>query len=100
MSEEKYLKIHVLFRCSKKTGKIDTTMTSMGDAMMRLWAMRNTTAGKMCLIFERESGKLVCEVLGSKGGFKVKSGKDCEGTCDDYGIPLNTLHSIKDDRWD
>ncbi len=101
MSAESNLKIHVLFRCSKKTGKIDMTMTSMGSAMMRLWAMRNTPASKMCLIFERESGKLVFAVHGLKeGGFQVKSEKECEGTCDDYGIPLEELHAVKDDRWD
>ena len=36
------LKIHVLFRYSKKTGKVDMTMTELGNAMMRMWALSNT----------------------------------------------------------
>ena len=95
------LEVHVLFRYSKKTGKIDTTMTGMGSAMMQMWALQNTTSTKGCMIFERETGKLVFATYGTKDGFpKVKKGEQCKGTCDDWGIPLEDLQTITDDRFD
>ena len=38
-----------LIRFSKKTGKIDTTMTAIGRGMIQMWALQNTTnfAGPM-----------------------------------------------------
>ena len=96
------LAVHVLFRCTKKSGKIDTTMTGMGSALMQMWALNNTPKSKSCLIFERESGKLTFASYGTENGFpKIKKGIDCEGqTCEDFGISLEDLHSFKDDRFD
>lgn len=100
MKPEDCLKVYVLFRFSNKTGKIDMTLTAMGNALLRIWSMNNTPSTKSCFIFERESGKLVFATLGGKDGWKAKSENECTGTCDDYGIPLDELHAIKDDRWD
>lgn len=96
------LGVHVLFRYSKKTGEIDTTMTGIGSAMMQMWALQNTTKTKGCMIFERETGKLVFATYGTEDGFpKVKKGEQCKNmTCDDWGIPLEVLHSMTDDRFD
>ena len=96
------LSVHVLFRFSKKTGEIDTTMTSLGSALLKMWALNNTPKTKACMVFERESGNIVFASYGTKDGFpKVKSGKDCEGqTCVEFGIPLEELHAITDDRFD
>lgn len=95
------LAIHVLFRFSKRTGIADTTMVGMGSALMQMWALNNTSQGKVCMIFERESGKLVFASFGTKEGFpKVKRKDDCKGTCVDYGISLEDLHDIKDPRFD
>ena len=95
------LEVHVLFRFSKKSGAIDTTMTGMGSALMQMWALNNTTKTKSCLIFERESGKLVFATSGTNDGFpKVKKGDECKGMCEDYGISLEMLHDIKDERFD
>lgn len=96
------LAVHVLFRYSQKTGKIDTTMTAIGKAQMQLWALQNTTKTKGCLICERDTGKVVFTALGTKDGFpKIKKGKEVEGmTCEDFGIPLEDLRSITDDRFD
>lgn len=97
------LQVHVLFRFSKKIGKIDTTMTGIGNALMQMWALKNTPKTKTCMIFERESGKLVFTTYGTDGGFpKVKKGEvQCEGkTCEDFGIPIDVLHDIQDDRFD
>lgn len=96
------LKIYVLFRSSKKTGKVDKTITAAGRALLELWALQNTTSSKVCMIFERDTGKLVYSTYGTKDGFpKVKDARDGElGICEDYGIPLDILQSIKDDRFD
>ena len=95
------MEIYVMFRCNKKSGKIDTTMTGMGNAMMQMWALNHTPKTKMCMIFERESGKLVFATYGTDGGFpKVKKGAECTATCEDWGIPLEALHAIKDERFD
>lgn len=94
--------VRVLFRSSKRTGAVDTTMTGIGSALMQMWALRNTPKTKCCMIFERESGKLTFISYGTDGGFpKVRKGEQCEGKmCTDFGIPLEVLHNIKDDRFD
>jgi len=96
------MKLNVLFRYSKKTGKIDTTMTGMGDAMMRLWALQNTTPSKTALIVERDTGKVLYLIEGTKSGFpKLKDAKTEDlGTIDEYGIPLSEVKKIRDERFD
>ena len=84
-TQESKLKVHVLIRCSKRTGKIDTTMTGMGKALMQMWALQNTTKSKITYIIERESGNIVGAYLGNG---------------EDIGIPLEFLHQIKDERFD
>ena len=69
----KDLKVHVLFRFSKKTGKIDTTMTSLGSAQMQLWALNNTTPSKATMIIDQETGEVVFLAIGRKDNFpKIK----------------------------
>ena len=95
------LEIHVLFRFSQKTGKIDKVMTGMGSALMQMWALKNTPKTKGCMIFERETGRLIFSTMGQESGFpKVRKGEQCTGVCDDYGIPIEELHKISDDRFD
>lgn len=90
------INIHVLFRFSKKTGSIDTTMTGYGSALMQMWALNNTPKTKACIICEQDSGKIVFQTSGTTDGFpKVKKEKDLGGvTCEDYGIPLDVLQEI------
>ncbi len=93
------LNICVLFRFSKKTGVIDTTMTGMGSALMQMWALQNTTTSKRTLIFDRETGKCLFAASGTKDGFpKVKKNLDVD--CEYFGIKLEDLQSITDDRFD
>jgi len=96
------LKIHVLFRYSKKTGKIDMTMTEMGNALMQMWALQNTTPSKNTMIVERDTGKVVFLAEGTKDGFPnvKKSDKEDLGTVDEYGIPISVVREIKDERFD
>ena len=94
------LTVHVLFRCSKKTGKVDMEVTSLGCAQLKLFALQKTPSTKQCLIFERESGKLVYHIEGNKDGFPTIVKYTEEQTCEDFGISLEVLHSIKDERFD
>lgn len=96
------LSVCVLMRC-KKNGDVDTVMTGMGTALMRLWAMQNTTSSKITFIFERESGKILYAIKGTKEGFpKIKDGtKEDLGTCEDIGISLEALQEAGyDERFD
>lgn len=96
------LKIHVLFRYSKKTGKIDTAMTELGNALMQMWALQNTTPSKNTMIVERDTGKVVFLAEGTNYGFPriKKSDKEDLGTVDEYGIPISAICEIKDERFD
>lgn len=102
MEQNEVLDVYVLMRGSKKTGKIDMTMTAMGKGLLQGWALQNTPKTKMCLIFNRRTGECVFATYGQDGGFpKVKKkGKDDMPNCDDFGISLEDLQSITDDRFD
>lgn len=58
-----------LVRFSKKTGKIDTTMTAIGSGLIRLWALQNTTKTKACVIADIDERKVVYEYIGTAAGF-------------------------------
>lgn len=91
------LKVHILFRFSKKTGKIDTTMTGLGSAQMQLWALNNTTPSKCTMIIEQVTGNVIFMATGSKDGFpKVEKSV---GHCTEYGLPFEFIQSIEDDRF-
>lgn len=90
--------VYVLFRFSKKTGKADTTMTSASSALMKLWAMQNTTKSKQTVIFNRDTGACVFSAIGADGMPEID--REDLGTCEDYNIPLDILQSITDDRFD
>ena len=97
----KELTVHVLFRSDKKSGAIDTTMVALGSATLNAWALMNTTKSKNTYVFERESGKLVYSAEGTPDFPRISYDKDCEGMrCTDFGIPLETLRSIKDYRFE
>lgn len=58
-----------LVRFSKKTGKIDTTMTAIGKGLIQLWALQNTTKSKACVIIDIDERKTVSEYIGTADGF-------------------------------
>lgn len=58
-----------LVRFSKKTGKIDTTMTALGKGVIQLWALQNTTKTKACVIVDIDERKVVSEYIGAENGF-------------------------------
>lgn len=90
--------VYILFRFSKRTGKIDTTMTGITSAMMQLWALNNTTKTKASLIVERATGTVIFTADGTGDFPKVKKGN--LGSITEYGISLDDLQSIKDERFD
>ena len=58
-----------LIRFSKKTGKIDTTMTAIGRGMIQLWALQNTTKTKACVIVDIDERQVFAEYFGTADGF-------------------------------
>ena len=99
---EDCLKVNVLFRFSKKSGVIDTTMVGLGTAQMKLWSLNNTTSSKSCVIIERETGLIKFLVIGKKEGFPhIEPDEKLKNlTCDKMGIPIEMVQDIKDSRFD
>lgn len=94
------LKVNVLVRCSKKTGKIDTVLTGLGTGLMRMWALNNTTPSKMTFIIDRESGKIVFGCSGKKDSLPTVAKEEKLGTCEDLGLSYEMLQEIGfDDRF-
>ena len=58
-----------LVRFSKKSGKIDTTLTALGSALLQLWALQNTTKTKACVIVDLDTCEVFAECEGTPGGF-------------------------------
>ena len=56
-------------RFSKKTGKIDTTLTEMGFAVLQLWGLQNTTKTKETIVFTRDTGLIIAHYTGDPSGF-------------------------------
>lgn len=66
-------------RCSKKTGRIDTTLTGTGYAMLNLWGLQNTTKSKETFVFAVDTGLLIAHYIGSSDGMpEVEWGEDRE----------------------
>lgn len=74
-----------LIRYSKKTGKVDTAMTGMADALMNLWALQNTTKTKESIIFDLETGAIKSHYVGTTDGFpNVEKNISCEEKIDEH----------------
>ena len=58
-----------LVRFSKKTGKIDTTMTALGQGLLQLWAIQYTPKTKATAIVDIDERRTVTEYVGSADGF-------------------------------
>lgn len=90
--------VKVLFRYSKKTGKIDRTLTAINLPLLKLYAMENTTKTKNSIVIERDTGKVLFVVEGTQEWPVIVKGD--LGNCAEYGIPLEAVQSIKDERFD
>ena len=58
-----------LVRFTKKTGKIDMTMTALGKGMIQMWALQNTPRAKACVIVDIDERCVVAEYVGTADGF-------------------------------
>lgn len=58
-----------LVRFSKKTGKIDTTMTAIGKGLIQMWALQNTSKTKACVIVDIDERRPYAEYVGKADGF-------------------------------
>ena len=58
-----------LVRFSKRSGKIDTTMTGLGKGVIQMWALQNTPKAKACVIVNIDEHKVVSEYIGTEDGF-------------------------------
>lgn len=93
------MNVNVLFRFSKKTGKIDKTMTGLGTALMKMYALNNTPKSKNTMIIERDTGKVLFLAEGKENDWPTIK-EDNLGNATEYGIPLEALQAITDDRFD
>lgn len=58
-----------LVRFSKKSGKIDMTMTALGKGLIQGWALMNTPKTKACVIVDIDERRMVAEYVGTADGF-------------------------------
>ena len=75
-------------------------MTGLGSALMRLWAMQNTTSSKEVVVINRSTGQIVFHTVGRKDSFPYIVKDDELGTCEDLGISFEELQTYTDDRFD
>lgn len=92
----KGLKKCYMVRFSKKTGKVDKTMSAWGSALLQLWVLQNTPKTKDALIFD-EDGNVIAYCEGNESGFPSLSTSGC-GVIDDYCPGL--LEVLKNDEED
>lgn len=57
-----------LIRFTKKQGKINKTLEAGSEAMLKLWALQNTTKSTACFIFDDE-GNITYHTEGTDSGF-------------------------------
>lgn len=96
----KELEIHVLIQFNKKSGKVITIMTSLGEAQLKLYALTKTPKTRQTIVFNRNTGECVFNVEGSEEGPCVVKEFLEPMMCTDFGISLETLQNIKDERFD
>lgn len=58
-----------LVRFSKKNGKIDKTLTAIGNGLLQLYALQNTPKNKACLIIDIDDQIVYREYVGTESGF-------------------------------
>lgn len=73
MMTQEPLKSYTLYRASKKNGKVDTQLEATGCAMLKLWALNNTTRTKETYICETVSRNIIARYTGTETFPKVES---------------------------
>jgi hypothetical protein len=95
---EKALETFTLVRFTRRTGKINTVLESLGTAMLQMWALKNTRGAEACLIFNKNNGHVAFLTEGTSTGFpKISDARDEDlGHIDDYCKGL--LKAIQDQK--
>ena len=72
------LKTFYCVRFNRRNGKIDKTLSGLSNALLRLWALQNTTKSKDTIIFDEDG--LVIMYFEGTGDFPniTKYGEDSE----------------------
>lgn len=52
------IKMHALVKFNRNSGKIITSMTGYGTALMRMWILNNLTKTQDCVIFSLDDGEI------------------------------------------
>ena len=88
---------YVMIRFRKSSGKIDTTLTSSASALMKMWAMNNTTSSKETVIIDGDNGNVIFRASGKKDDFpdieNPETGSTCN--CEKLGIPMMIVEQYR-----
>lgn len=88
---------YVMFRFRKSTGKIDKTLTANVSALMKIWAMNNTTSTKETVIVDCDDGEVIFRASGKKNDFpdieNPETGSICN--CEKLGIPMMIVEQYR-----
>lgn len=77
------LPTYYLVRFNRKTGTIDTSLECKSSAMMKLWALHNTTKTKDTIIFNKETGEIIVYYEGTEDFPKIyENGGNIEEYCE------------------
>ena len=81
---DKSLKTYYLVRFNRRTGKIDTSMEALGCALLRLWALNNTTKTSQVTFIFDEDGFLDWTFSGKTNDFPTVKKIDGAEHIDSY----------------
>lgn len=74
------IKGYGLVRYSKKTGRVDKTLTGIGFGMLQLYGLQETTKTKETVVFELDTGLIRSIYTGTESGFpKVQRAIESRG---------------------
>ena len=73
-----------LVRFSKKTGKIDTTLTAIGYGMLNMWGLQETTKTKETIVFTRDTGLIIAHYIGTNNGMPEVEWPENDENINDY----------------
>lgn len=93
------MKTHILFKFNKKNGKVTKTITAGTASGLKLWALQNTTETTACIIIDKETHGVIYLVTGQSDKLPKVTSIGL-GTCDEYGIPIEAVDSISDERFE
>lgn len=92
----KELRVYIMFRFNRKTGKVLETATGVTSGLMMLHLLRFTTKTQKGVVIDRETGEVIYEYDGLTG----TADRHPNYTAFDLGITREQLDAITDGRFD